>query len=363
MSGVFQEIDVVPRELPISLFFFFNDTATTEIYTLSLHDALPFWVTGTPFASTPLPPGAYGLRLSGTPAASDYVSFGAAPGLGASSFTIETWFKRDAAGVSTATGTGGLTGTTAAIPLVTKGRAESDFSNLDMNYFLGIVAATNVLAADFEDMATGGNHPVLGTTPIPADGAWRHAAATYDSTTSTWRLYLNGNLEATLVLPGGPFVPRFDSIQHASLGSALLSTGAAAGFFAGALDEARVWNYARSAAQITGSKDREIATATGLLGRWGFNNGCGSCSDSSGNNQNGTLFGTSWTWVAGAPFSGAANTAPVVDAGPDVTVTLPAEASLAGSVTADDGIPGAAVSTWSKTSGPGTVTFGNPNAA
>src|SRR5260370_4390160 len=26
---------------PTSLFFFFNDTATTEIYTLSLHDALP----------------------------------------------------------------------------------------------------------------------------------------------------------------------------------------------------------------------------------------------------------------------------------------------------------------------------------
>src|SRR5258707_7327187 len=27
----------------ILLFFFFNDTATTEIYTLSLHDALPIW--------------------------------------------------------------------------------------------------------------------------------------------------------------------------------------------------------------------------------------------------------------------------------------------------------------------------------
>src|ERR1041384_3813924 len=26
------------------VFFFFNDTATTEIYTLSLHDALPIWV-------------------------------------------------------------------------------------------------------------------------------------------------------------------------------------------------------------------------------------------------------------------------------------------------------------------------------
>src|SRR2546427_7045044 len=28
--------------------FFFNDTATTEIYTLSLHDALPISVPGTP---------------------------------------------------------------------------------------------------------------------------------------------------------------------------------------------------------------------------------------------------------------------------------------------------------------------------
>src|SRR2546430_6620621 len=27
--------------MPCSFFFFFNDTATTEIYTLSLHDALP----------------------------------------------------------------------------------------------------------------------------------------------------------------------------------------------------------------------------------------------------------------------------------------------------------------------------------
>src|SRR6478736_4063709 len=41
----------VGRELPheshrlraVSVFFFFNDTATTEIYTLSLHDALPIF--------------------------------------------------------------------------------------------------------------------------------------------------------------------------------------------------------------------------------------------------------------------------------------------------------------------------------
>src|SRR3712207_8795095 len=28
----------------VVVFFFFNDTATTEIYTLSLHDALPIWL-------------------------------------------------------------------------------------------------------------------------------------------------------------------------------------------------------------------------------------------------------------------------------------------------------------------------------
>src|SRR6266511_2642488 len=44
-------------------FFFFNDTATTEIYTLSLHDALPIspvqppWV-NPPSVSSSLPPGA-----------------------------------------------------------------------------------------------------------------------------------------------------------------------------------------------------------------------------------------------------------------------------------------------------------------
>src|SRR2546429_10024594 len=33
-----------------SFFFFFNDTATTEIYTLSLHDALPILTPGSPLS-------------------------------------------------------------------------------------------------------------------------------------------------------------------------------------------------------------------------------------------------------------------------------------------------------------------------
>src|SRR5438876_10728924 len=38
------------------LFFFFNDTATTEIYTLSLHDALPIYRVRTPRHGLPRRP-------------------------------------------------------------------------------------------------------------------------------------------------------------------------------------------------------------------------------------------------------------------------------------------------------------------
>src|SRR2546428_8032745 len=37
---VFYHVERIPSS---HFFFFFNDTATTEIYTLSLHDALPIW--------------------------------------------------------------------------------------------------------------------------------------------------------------------------------------------------------------------------------------------------------------------------------------------------------------------------------
>ena len=58
------------------------------------------------------------------------------------------------------------------------------------------------------------------------------------------------------------------------------------------------------------------------------------------------------------------NHAPVANAGPDQTITLPAKANLVGTVT-DDGLPNppaTVTTTWSKVSGTGTVTFGNASA-
>src|SRR3989454_22362 len=98
-----------------------------------------------PAPPTPTPTGTSTGAALDFDGSNDYVTFGAAPGLGTATFTLETWFKREGAGVGTSTGSGGIAD---GIPLVTKGRAETDGSNVDMNYFLGIRASDSVLVAD-----------------------------------------------------------------------------------------------------------------------------------------------------------------------------------------------------------------------
>ena len=263
----------------------------------------PLWVTGSPFA---IPPAA--LRLGSSNA---HVALGNPAALGLAQFTLECWFRRDGSGVTTSTGTGGVT----ALPLVTKGRAEQDASNVDMNYFLGIRGADSVLVADFEEGAAGAtpglNHPVIGTTPVTR-GTWHHAAATYDGT--TWRLYLDGVIDGQATV-GQP--PRFDSIQHAGLGTAFNSTGVAAGYFNGTLDEVRIWNYARTTAGLDSTVNEQIALPRdGLVARWGLDEAAASTVYSTaGTALNGTITGTGWSWTGPAPFD-LVVTPPTVPAAP-----------------------------------------------
>lgn len=168
--------------------------------------------------------------------------------LGMARFTISCWFKKTGAGV-TATTAGGADGFPTGdpiVPLVTKGRGESDGSNVDCNWFLGLNkvsnGATYKLAADFEDMATGGNHRIVGTTSI-VDGTWYHGAVTFDG--AALKLYLNGTLEATVTTSA---VPRSDSIQKAGIGTSYTSGSVAGGFFAGLLCGVAIWSEAQSAA-------------------------------------------------------------------------------------------------------------------
>jgi hypothetical protein len=79
---------------------------------------------------------------------------------------------------------------------------------------------------------------------------------------------------------------------------------------------------------------------------------------SNSNENDGKLFELS---APGGGGGGPTNTPPVVSAGPNLTITLPASATLQGSVT-DDGLPdppGVTTSLWTQVSGPGTVTFAN----
>ena len=126
-----------------------------------------------------------------------------------------------------------------------------------MNYFLGIRAsgrrARGRLRGGRGGRRPGLNHPVAGVTPI-VNGAWHHAAATYDGT--TWKLYLDGILETTLSV-GQP--PQAASTQHGGARQRAHSTGRRAGFFDGVLDEARVWNYARTEAEIQSTANAQLA--------------------------------------------------------------------------------------------------------
>ena len=191
-------------------------TAARSVATFALTMVIVLFLGGRATAAAP----DNALQFDGT---NDYVTFGQATStLGATQFTLETWFKRaGTGGAGMSTGTGGLTN---AIPLVTKGRGEGETpANLNTNYFLGLDSATNKLVADFEDTATGLNRsrPRCTGTLVATPDVWHHAAATYDGT--TWRLYLDGKLDRAVNI--GNFTPESTSIQHAAIGSALTSTG------------------------------------------------------------------------------------------------------------------------------------------
>ena len=131
---------------------------------------------------------------------------------------------------------------------------------------------------------------MIGTTTI-ANGVWYHAAITYDGT--TFRLYLDGVLENSVVaLP-----PASTSDQHVALAAMLPTSGTpGAGRFAGILDEVRIWNVARSGAQIAADRFNELTSGTGLVARWGLTEGTGTTTTDSVSSIVGTLTsGPTWT--------------------------------------------------------------------
>ncbi len=188
----------------------------------------------------------------------DYAKTELVSAVGLSTFTIEAWVRRDGDGTTYTTGAGGLR----LVPIAGKGLGEGDGTNIDCNYGFGFWG--DVLGADFEDMATGANHPVTGKTAIER-GTWHHVAASYDGT--TWRLYVDGALDGEATANA---MPRADSIHPFAIGTAIASDGVAHGFLHGAVDELRLWDHARSGDEIADGMYRTIGMAEGLVSRWSF---------------------------------------------------------------------------------------------
>lgn len=257
---------------------------------------------------TPDPDGSSALAFDGV---DDHVAMGGSAALGLATFTVEAWVRRDGDGSTAGTGVGGLS----LVPIAGKGRGEDDGSNVDCNYAFGFFG--DVLGADFEDMASGANHPVIGRRAVPR-GEWHHVAASYDGT--TWRLYVDGVLDASAGTGGAR--PRADSIQHFALGTAMSSAGTPAGRLHGALDEVRVWDHARTQAEIAGAMRTSLPMADGLVARWALDLEDGGAPDTA-SDLAGTIVGASFVRPGAVLDRGAPPTAVVVTPMHDATVAGP----------------------------------------
>jgi hypothetical protein len=110
--------------------------------------------------------------------------------------------------------------------------------------------------AQFELFLGGDPVTLVASTAIP-DGGWHHLAATYDGT--AMKLYLDGGSNAVAGIAGTVDVVEAD---------VLLGRDARGAPFAGALDDARVYNRALSAAEVQALWDDGDSDGDGIPNGW-----------------------------------------------------------------------------------------------
>ena len=327
--------------------FFWNQVGGTGAVTFGNSNAAS---TTARFSAT----GVYGLNLTasaGTASASAGLSVVVGP-VGSLTNGLLAWWKMDETGGTTAADSSGnnVTGTLANVSF-TSGHLSNAF------YFNGSSSAATFVSPDAAQITLAGwvradaqgnsAYPRIFDTPgyrlffrfdgsgsngvdfatystVNGDwfsgantislGAWCHVAASYDrsSFTNLPALYVNGTQfsPATITTPSGT-QPSYAGTGYIGNKSGLTRA------WIGAIDDLRIYNHLLS--------DAEVRV------------------------------------LAAMPPT---NLAPVVNAGNGQSIIWPAFVNLNGTVT-DDGNPnppGAVEIAWSQLNGPGTATFGNPNA-
>jgi hypothetical protein len=142
----------------------------------------------------------------------------------------------------------------------------------------------------------GENNDLIGATPIN-DGNWHHVAVTF--TGATLSMYVDGVLDAASnkSLNTSGTVLR---IGQRSVGDSYSE------LFIGTIDEVRIWNFAKTQAQIQASKNQVISLGTtGLVAYYKLDEGAGSSTaDATGLGSVGNLVnGSSWVGPSTAPIN------------------------------------------------------------
>jgi hypothetical protein len=121
-----------------------------------------------------------------------------------------------------------------------------------------------------------------------SDGKWHHVAGVRNNATSSVYMYVDGKLIYSNV--GGVPGTGFTVSNYTQIGSNPC-TGGYALPFNGNIDEVRMWNTARTEAQIKANMYKElVGNESGLVGYYKLNNGTGAtATDNSPNANHGTL--------------------------------------------------------------------------
>lgn len=135
-----------------------------------------------------------------------------------------------------------------------------------------------------------------------APAAWHHLAASLDGSSRRLTVYVDGLQTGQATLPAAAAVA--GNTAPLSFGR---TSGTGAQYFRGKIDDVRLWNTARTAADVAAGYRAEVSCGTGaLLGYWRFNEGAGVTGrDCAGNVlEDATLQGGA-SFSADVPFAGA----------------------------------------------------------
>ncbi len=149
----------------------------------------------------------------------------------------------------------------------------------------GLYIGTNNVNGNFR---LGDNWQNTGV-PVPI-GRWAHLALTYSSASTTGIFYVDGIQEAT-----NPTYSITSGGDNTALG---IQFGAFGEFMTGEMDELRIWNIARTAAQVKQGMYNTVDPATaGLVAYYHMNEGSGTVmgNSTSTTGLDGTVVNPSWT--------------------------------------------------------------------